>query len=340
MFKLMIDQAIIENIDFRVLTSNKFSLHNDKSSFQGKQSVTELVLNAIYTIGLAILLVPFSNSIVFNANPRGATILAPIIRVYAIFWRKPFVLRYFGGNLIEVFSGLGLIQNKVFKSIVLKSDIVFLESMRQINYFRPIGKNVIYLPNARESHTVRRASSEYKRRLVFISQIREEKGIDLVLKFESEFKDSFTIHIYGPIYDSKYQYLESLPCYQGSLEPDAVIAKLSEYDILLFPTHYPGEGLPGVIIEANSVGLPVVTTNWLAIPEIVTDAENGLLIEANNYNEMKAALVGVTDSNFQKMSKCALSAAKNYETSVVYGKMLELILKLAANSNKSQNQEI
>jgi len=55
---------------------------------------------------------------------------------------------------------------------------------------------------------------------------------------------------------------------------------------------------------------------------------------------MKAALVGVTDSNFQKMSKCALSAAKNYETSVVYGKMLELILKLAANSNKSQNQEI
>lgn len=44
---------------------------------------------------------------------------------------------------------------------------------------------------------------------------------------------------------------------------------LREADVLLFPTRYRNEGFPLVLIEALSAGLPVVTTHWRGIPDLL-----------------------------------------------------------------------
>lgn len=49
-------------------------------------------------------------------------------------------------------------------------------------------------------------------------------------------------------------------------------------DLLLFPTDYPFEGQPFVILEAMSAGLPIISTNKGAIGETIIDGENGYLI--------------------------------------------------------------
>jgi len=56
--------------------------------------------------------------------------------------------------------------------------------------------------------------------------------------------------------------------------------KFKEYlqaDIFVFPTYYPKESFPGVIIEAMSCQLPIVATKAASIPEMV-DPETGILV--------------------------------------------------------------
>ena len=50
-------------------------------------------------------------------------------------------------------------------------------------------------------------------------------------------------------------------------------------DIFCFPTHYEAEGMPLVILEAMSAGLPIVSTRWRSIPNVVTDGHDGFLVE-------------------------------------------------------------
>ena len=57
--------------------------------------------------------------------------------------------------------------------------------------------------------------------------------------------------------------------YCDVVEPDNVLDVLWQYDALLLPTYQPGEGYPGVIIEACAVGLPVICTLWHRLPELV-----------------------------------------------------------------------
>jgi len=50
------------------------------------------------------------------------------------------------------------------------------------------------------------------------------------------------------------------------------------------------DGLPNVLMEAQSQGLPVVATRVSAIPEFVGEGENGLLVESGDAKSLAAAL--------------------------------------------------
>ena len=52
---------------------------------------------------------------------------------------------------------------------------------------------------------------------------------------------------------------------------------LQDADIFVFPTYYPMEGHPWVIVEAMAAGLPVITTDQGCIKESVIDNENGFI---------------------------------------------------------------
>ena len=53
---------------------------------------------------------------------------------------------------------------------------------------------------------------------------------------------------------------------------------LQDADIFAFPTYYPMEGHPWVIVEAMAAGLPIITTDQGCIKESVIDGENGFII--------------------------------------------------------------
>jgi glycosyltransferase involved in cell wall biosynthesis len=54
-------------------------------------------------------------------------------------------------------------------------------------------------------------------------------------------------------------------------------AVLRQADLLCFPTYYPGENQPIVLIESLAYGLPAVTTHWRSIPDIYPPAWPGVV---------------------------------------------------------------
>ena len=60
---------------------------------------------------------------------------------------------------------------------------------------------------------------------------------------------------------------------------------------MVFPTWYPYEGCPMVILESMEYSIPVISTKDTgAIPEMISDGETGILVERNNPAEIAEAI--------------------------------------------------
>jgi len=77
--------------------------------------------------------------------------------------------------------------------------------------------------------------------------------------------------------------------------PTARVADLlREHDAFLLPSHY--EGLPNALLEAMAAGLPVIATRVGSIPDVITTADNGLLIAAKDIDALTAAMTELLES--------------------------------------------
>ena len=72
----------------------------------------------------------------------------------------------------------------------------------------------------------------------------------------------------------------------------------------------PGEGIPRVLLESMTAGMPVVTTRVSGIPSLITHEVNGLLMEDNSGSSVADAVTRVvTDSSLRQRL-----IANGYET--------------------------
>ncbi|HEX9046420.1 MAG TPA: glycosyltransferase family 4 protein, partial [Verrucomicrobiae bacterium] len=67
---------------------------------------------------------------------------------------------------------------------------------------------------------------------------------------------------------------------------------LRDADLFLFPTQYLGENQPVNLIEAMAFGLPMVTTRWRSLPEMLPPAYPGL-VNSQDPREISTAILRV-----------------------------------------------
>jgi glycosyltransferase involved in cell wall biosynthesis len=82
----------------------------------------------------------------------------------------------------------------------------------------------------------------------------------------------------------------------GVVSGDAKRRVLEEADLFVLPTQYPPEGQPFAILEAMAAGLPIVSTPRGAIPDMVEDGVNGILLPEGDEAALAAALRRLVDA--------------------------------------------
>jgi glycosyltransferase involved in cell wall biosynthesis len=138
---------------------------------------------------------------------------------------------------------------------------------------------------------------------------------------------------YGPIHDEiRKEFLCQLDVtpnarYCGMAQAGSGPSVIAGYDALVLPTFFACEGHPGVIIEAMHAGVPVISTQHRAIPELVVDGENGILVPVRDSHALAEAIkqIALDRPLRERMGQANYRKGQEFHTEVVVAQMMKII---------------
>lgn len=265
------------------------------------QLTSNIIVNAAVAMQVTLQVMRYifwADVVTFHASRPAMMSYGPILFLLSRTFRRPLVLRLFGGTLEKEYEALSYYKKLIFVKTILSSELLLLETKHLVSYFDNIGAKCIkWYSNSRELIQLpfdQENSISGCNRFVFLGRVIEEKGIGVILETVSHLTAGITVNIFGPL-DGHYtaEQINSIGkgvvYYKGVLTSNQVSVELFNYHALILPTFYQGEGYPGVILEAYSHGLPVIATLWRSIPEIV-DENSGVLIPVRSPEALAQAM--------------------------------------------------
>jgi len=193
-----------------------------------------------------------------------------------------------------------------------KDIIEYLKVNPEKVYVTPLASR--YYPNYLSEEIAQRLEKQgnydfSKPYLLFVSTIEPRKNINTIITAFNFLKEKYKIEHqlvligkkgwnYKPIFTA----IENSPWknqihHLDYLSNELVALVYSKADILVYPSHYEGFGLP--VLEAMTLGVPVVTSNTSSIPEVTGDA--AILIDPNDPIQLAEAILKViSDSQLRQ----------------------------------------
>jgi glycosyltransferase involved in cell wall biosynthesis len=275
----------------------------------------------------------------FHASDRGMLLCGPLVVVIGRLLGMRVVLRLFGGSFGDFYADANPIVQWIMRRFILSSDAVLLQTQRMIRQLQPQSSgNLVWFstyikaaPHPVTDETIDPGAT--CDRFVFLGHLWRTKGIEIILGAAGELPARCSIDVYGPLDEYSAESINDRGLgrvrYCGVLTHEQVDTALWGYDCLVLPTHHPGEGYPGVIVEAFAHALPVVTTRWRAIPEIVDDS-CGILIEPENSAEFLQALLALHQDRdrWRRLKSGARARALEFDHAVWSTKFTDLCERL------------
>lgn len=135
----------------------------------------------------------------------------------------------------------------------------------------------------------------------YLGRLSEEKGLRTLA--EAWRGKSFSLRVIGDGPLASFLREEGLPPESG-LPQESAWRELAKGRCLVVPTECYEGAVPLVILEALSLGLPVVATRMGGIPGMLTHEENALLVPAKDPGALRAAVTRLLqdDALWQKLS--------------------------------------
>ncbi len=134
-----------------------------------------------------------------------------------------------------------------------------------------------------------------------VANLRPEKGYDLLIETAGRIdRSGLPVHFAaagrGPL-EADVAGQIATQGLQGRLDllgpREDVLRLLAAADLFVLPSHQ--EGLPVVLMEATSAGLPIVATAVGGVPQVLTDGVDGLVVPPGNAEAMVAAITRIVE---------------------------------------------
>ncbi|MBQ3041421.1 MAG: glycosyltransferase [Clostridia bacterium] len=207
------------------------------------------------------------------------------------------IINLFGKKKVKIYSVIGawlpsLLENKKgLKKQLKKFDYIFSETKTMQKKLEAQGfNNVVTVPNFKDITPINEKEIKYDFEeplpLCIFSRILKQKGIgDAICACDRLNKEAgknvCTLNIHGPVsedYKEEFSNLceeySSFVQYKGVVDPSKSVEALKGHYMLLFPTLFYTEGVPGTIIDAFSAGVPVLASEWESYADVLSEKDS------------------------------------------------------------------
>jgi alpha-maltose-1-phosphate synthase len=117
-----------------------------------------------------------------------------------------------------------------------------------------------------------------KLKVIFVGALTQRKGLSYLLRAVEQFGPKVELTIIGRRVGECRALDRALSAHHWipSLPHPRVLREISQNDVMVFPSLFEGFGL--VLLEAMSVGVPVVTTPHGGAPDCISDGRDGFIV--------------------------------------------------------------
>ena len=280
------------------------------------------------------------NLVFLNMSARRAWIVGSAIWIICRIYRRRMVLRFFGGDLVSVYDGSKGLKRWWCDATYMRCDRVFVQTQKSLRRFseRP---NVRWFPNTRDVHPPAVERSKTVRRLLFVAQLRLEKGLRETIEACRDLPSSCHLNVFGPQMPNidvvRMMEKHDRATYRGVLRSEDVPLVLSNHDVLVLPSYWGVEGYPGIIIESLQCGVPVISTEWGGIPEVVEHEKSGLLVVPKSASAVKSAIHRMIGDPELYWELCSGARARGefFRSNVWYDLMATDLLRLCTQGRRA-----
>ena len=186
--------------------------------------------------------------------------------------------------------------------------------------------------------------SENVKHIVYVGRMDREKGVfDLVEsgKYICNERPDVSFIFVGKGRDldrlkqkTKKMGLEDRFKFLGQVEKNRLVEIYQDADIFVFPSYH--EGLPAVVLEAMSCGLPVIATDVRGNQDLISAGENGILVPPRSPSEIAKAITTLIEDEKLK-EKLGKNARKTIEDKYTWDAVTNRILECYELLDKNQS---
>lgn len=274
---------------------------------------------------------------------RGSTFRAGIIEKIAGHFGCKIIIHMHGAEFAAWYNHCGNYIQKIIRKVLDRADTIIILGSYLKDFINPLivdSNKIQVLYNAVQMPETNPYSADAKQILFFALPIPRKGIFDLLQAYkqiDESIRQKYQLLICGV--SSEYQ--ESLSkkiydlCLQdtvsvtGWINGDQKLNIIEKTAINVLPSY--SEGLPMTILETMAYGIPNISTNIAAIPEVIQNGENGILIKPGDIEGLSKSIKTLLldkKSRMKMSNKAYMTIKENFELQGHKTKLINIYKKV------------
>jgi glycosyltransferase involved in cell wall biosynthesis len=231
---------------------------------------------------------------------------ALVIAVLCKLFNKKYITLLHGGNLPSRLDKSPKMSKQIFKNAYLNiSPSLYLKD----NFEKHGYHNIKFVPNTIQIESYPFSNRDYTTiKLLWVRSFSKIYNPKMAVSVVSQLINQgyqAELCMVGPDSDGSLQEVQEYASqievevtFTGKLTKQEWIALSKDYNIFINTTNF--DNMPVSVIEAMALGLPVISTKVGGLPFLITDQEDGVLVNANDVASMANAIVSIHDDKIHR----------------------------------------